>query len=127
MNKFTKTELSEIKRWIADLRSGEFKQGTRKLQSSKGSFCCLGVLCTRFDYRKVDGLLAGAYTCVNYGAPNWALPVQKLIADSTGENLTSYNDAYCWTFKEIATLVELCLEEDGEKILEHLVITGAKK
>lgn len=37
----------EIKtRWVAALRSGEYKQGERRvLNDDKGGFCCLGVLC----------------------------------------------------------------------------------
>jgi hypothetical protein len=35
----------EIKaQWVADLRSGEFKQGVGTLKSFDGRFCCLGVL-----------------------------------------------------------------------------------
>lgn len=35
----------EIKtKWVAALRSGEYKQGTRQLSWGDGSFCCLGVL-----------------------------------------------------------------------------------
>ena len=32
-------------KWIAALRSGEYKQGKGQLHNSKGEFCCLGVLC----------------------------------------------------------------------------------
>ncbi len=36
----------EIKaRWVAALRSGEYKQGQKMLKNLDGSFCCLGVLC----------------------------------------------------------------------------------
>jgi hypothetical protein len=35
-----------IKRqWIDALRSGEYKQGKKKLRSTENQFCCLGVLC----------------------------------------------------------------------------------
>lgn len=38
---------SKIKaRWVAALRSGEYKQGDRRvLNDGQGGFCCLGVLC----------------------------------------------------------------------------------
>lgn len=32
-------------RWVAALRSGEYKQGRGRLRSSANEFCCLGVLC----------------------------------------------------------------------------------
>lgn len=36
----------EIKaRWVHALRSGRYKQGHRRLETSDGRFCCLGVLC----------------------------------------------------------------------------------
>lgn len=39
MNKELKTK------WIAALRSGEYKQGTNVLRDEDNRFCCLGVLC----------------------------------------------------------------------------------
>ena len=33
------------KKWLKALRSGEYRQTTRKLKSRNGAFCCLGVLC----------------------------------------------------------------------------------
>lgn len=36
----------EIKaRWVAALRSGEYKQAKGRLRTADNSFCCLGVLC----------------------------------------------------------------------------------
>lgn len=32
-------------RWVAALRSGEYKQGIGELRSADDRFCCLGVLC----------------------------------------------------------------------------------
>ena len=32
------------RRWVRALRSGEYKQGNRRLHREDGSFCCLGVL-----------------------------------------------------------------------------------
>ncbi len=31
--------------WLTELRSGNRKQGTKKLRNGKEEFCCLGVLC----------------------------------------------------------------------------------
>jgi hypothetical protein len=37
---------TEIKaKWVAALRSGEFRQGRNELLTGAGEFCCLGVLC----------------------------------------------------------------------------------
>lgn len=37
---------AEIKtKWLAALRSGEFKQGQSRLKTGDGAYCCLGVLC----------------------------------------------------------------------------------
>ena len=41
-------------RWIAALRSGEYRQGRRLLRASDGSYCCLGVLCEVAGLRR-DG------------------------------------------------------------------------
>lgn len=32
-------------KWVAALRSGEYKQGFGELKANNNSFCCLGVLC----------------------------------------------------------------------------------
>lgn len=32
-------------RWVAALRSGDYKQGRKRLRTLEDSFCCLGVLC----------------------------------------------------------------------------------
>lgn len=40
----------EIKaKWVAALRSGEYKQGRSNLRSEDESFCCLGVLCDLYS------------------------------------------------------------------------------
>jgi hypothetical protein len=36
-------------KWVAALRSGEYKQGPEWLQGESGCFCCLGVLCDILD------------------------------------------------------------------------------
>lgn len=33
------------KKWVAALRSGDYKQGRDQLRNEKNEFCCLGVLC----------------------------------------------------------------------------------
>jgi hypothetical protein len=36
-------------RWIADLRSGLFKQGKGVLRDKEDHFCCLGILCNQAE------------------------------------------------------------------------------
>lgn len=36
------------KKWLAMLRSGDFKQGKGVLRNGKDEYCCLGVLCTLY-------------------------------------------------------------------------------
>ena len=47
----TRTREEVIKRWVAALRSGEYKQARHALKTDTG-FCCLGVLC---DLAAKDG------------------------------------------------------------------------
>ena len=49
MNKYTPEQQAENRRiWVEALRSGKYKQATRKLRDDT-SFCCLGVACDIFD------------------------------------------------------------------------------
>ncbi len=41
------------KKWLIALRSGEFKQGSGRLQQKTGEYCCLGVAC-RILHPKVN-------------------------------------------------------------------------
>jgi hypothetical protein len=34
-----------IRKWVEALRSGEYEQGTGRLKTRDGSYCCLGVAC----------------------------------------------------------------------------------
>ncbi len=109
----------EIKdRWLAALRSGEYKQTTLYLKDDNG-YCCLGVLCDLYlkDNNKewdieglgtlycegVEGVLPEqviAYAGLNSRNPN-------LIHDDFGNNVISeYNDTHQLTFSEIADLIE---------------------
>jgi len=40
-------------RWVAALRSGQYRQGHGSLQTGDGAFCCLGVLC---DIQGAEGI-----------------------------------------------------------------------
>jgi hypothetical protein len=43
------------KRWVASLRSGEFKQGTGCLKDNNDKYCCLGVACEIYRRETSDG------------------------------------------------------------------------
>lgn len=40
------------KKWLAALRSGEYKQGSGALRTADDRFCCLGVLCDLYAKEK---------------------------------------------------------------------------
>lgn len=113
----------EVKaKWLAALRSGEYKQGRGQLHTPGNTFCCLGVLCdlafnegvvTRredgggFSYGQGGGPLR------NLGYPNYLPPeVQEWAGIPTsnpgvswGKKLSEYNDEG-ESFEFIADLIE---------------------
>lgn len=118
---------SDVKEaWLEALRSGEYEQGTGKLQSREGEFCCLGVLC---DLAVKAGVIpppeadeeSGSY---HYGEDAaFALPPEEVLAWAGLEQpspevavegtdgrwtyeLVTLNDNDGYTFAEIATVVE---------------------
>lgn len=110
---------AEVKiKWLAALRSGEYKQGTGTLRRSDDTYCCLGVLCdihsketqqpwvkdsaSFYDYM---GFSAGLCDTVKTWAElNYHNPT---IIDSKerAHSLAGLNDQG-GTFKEIANLIE---------------------
>jgi hypothetical protein len=104
----------EIKaKWVAALRSGEYKQGHTYLRNRDNKFCCLGVLCdiidptlwtqeqkfeTSFSYlgrlAELPGSLQEEFELGNMGThPN------------LDQSLASMNDGGC-SFEEIADIIE---------------------
>jgi hypothetical protein len=106
---------SEIKeRWLKALRSGEYKQGTDRLYSLDGSFCCLGVLADIFiremggkwkwekDDHYVHYIFSGCYKDI------YLLPMEVREWAGKIENekrLATLNDSGS-TFEEIAKVIE---------------------
>lgn len=97
-------------KWIAALRSGEYKQATSQLQKGD-SFCCLGVLC------KVAGLEIsddGGAVVLNGTTCDYA-PIRDLIGCDTLhlQDLYNRNDGHngCHqhSFAEIADHIERTL------------------
>lgn len=100
----------QLKKWIAALDSGEFKQGKAALQEGM-KFCCLGVACMalipktkRHYYGKV---LLGIHPIDQLGSPDWLKAINGDFEKKTGQYLTDLNDEFGYTFGEIATLLEL--------------------
>lgn len=108
---------SVMKKWVAALRSGEFKQVQMSLNRD-GKHCCLGVLC---DLALVDGYVecdfSGPTYITLYGERNrrGVLPEEVMkysgIGDSIGvirkldTDLASLNDSGK-SFSEIADIIE---------------------
>ena len=100
--------------WIAALRSGEYKQGSRDLRDVDGNFCCLGVL------TEINGW---SFENETYLSGEGALAVKADAATGTGNlrsmglptpyrhgvnnfiNLAAMNDAGV-SFAEIADFLE---------------------
>lgn len=107
-----------VKKWVAALRSGEYKQTDKYLHHpQEESFCCLGVLCA---------VVAGdrSYTAVQkvaskdgfYRFTNGSLYNDELL-DSVGAvdmayDLMRMNDQEGKTFPEIADYIEKELLSD---------------
>lgn len=97
----------EIKaKWVAALRSGEYKQGKGSL-STGGEFCCLGVLCDLYDpegwdkkFHRNNGLppdAVDAWSGLVYDA--------RVVIGGETRTLYEHNDEGR-TFSEIAQAIE---------------------
>lgn len=108
----------EIKKlWVDALRSGEYKQAKHKLRTTKGSFCCLGVLCNLHAQahpeiateQKKATVYMGESQFLPLEVVNWAkLPSYggaRVTINSTKMQLTAHNDDGR-TFLEIADAIE---------------------
>src|SRR5271165_2259693 len=95
-----------MKKWVAALRSGKYKQTRGRLHNKRGGgYCCLGVLCeiSGMEFNPNDGMIP-------YSVENWSgLRTRKgSCADTNlrGESLASYNDHSKLSFKAIANIIE---------------------
>lgn len=127
MNSLTEVQISNIKAWIAALRSKKYLQGysSMKYQTKKGIlYCCLGVameimsvpsykdessVTWKFQFQGknddilyVSGIPSSTYWSENFGD---ILPVNIL---------TRYNDFSRLSFEEIANRVEKALNKKME-------------
>lgn len=101
-----------IRKWVAALRSGKYKQGQDQLRPTKDTFCCLGVLCDLHRKERggrwttLDGYwYSGAASVLPWKVTAWAgLPGDNPKVEGGGR-LGFYNDSGK-SFKEIADLIE---------------------
>ena len=113
------------KKWIAALRSGEYKQGRESLRPTENTYCCLGVLCdlykqTRhkgkwllndFDYPVFDFLIGGKHES-NELPPEvikWAGLDDSnpgIMVNNHRSSLAEMNDEKNSNFKKIANLIK---------------------
>jgi hypothetical protein len=111
----------EIKaKWVAALRSGEYKQGKERLYSPSQGYCCLGVLTDLYSkevlgipYLGEDDLkkYGEDYLCDEVmawaGLPNSDPEVDEslVIINGVPPSLSQLNDAG-FTFNDIADIIE---------------------
>lgn len=101
----------EIKtKWVAALRSGEFKQGRKQLRRGD-NFCCLGVLCELYRREtgngdwSTGGYFLGTSDILPSSVRDWAGLAESNPAFSRGLSLAERNDAGV-PFAEIADIID---------------------
>lgn len=102
---YPKMDKTVKKAWVAELRSGDYKQGRLQLRNGDNEFCCLGVLCnvhaknnpefakTQTNPRRYGGELC--YPPSNVAA--WAG-----LSEVVGDRINDMNDNRGKTFNQIA-------------------------
>jgi hypothetical protein len=113
-----KQEIKE--KWVAALRSGEYKQGTEYLNRN-GNFCCFGVLTDLYIQEKglewEDNWMGGkAMAFLGEGelppvdVLRWAgmNNIESVELDQFGNRVKYHllNDTYQYTFDQIADIIE---------------------
>lgn len=112
-----------VQKWVAALRSGEYKQGYGRLHLAKdNSFCCLGVLCEVAGVKKVPPPTRGGWGNYYLTGSDGRMdshvisPSSELYSraglgaktsgfSSLGSELVNRNDAR-ESFEEIANFIE---------------------
>lgn len=96
------------KRWVAALRSGQYKQ-TRKKLTNGTAFCCLGVLCNleALDKGEPWDIVDRDYTykLSGYNLPT-ALRLKAGLTRLQEDILMDLNDKARYDFTEIADYIE---------------------
>ena len=118
MTNMTTKQKNIVKRWVAALRSGEYRKGTGALRTkgkTRDSFCCLGVLCDLAVKAKVikapeDGDEVGDY--FSYNNETDILPA--VVRDWAG--LLDYAGAGAFTREKTGEGLDLIELNDGSDI-----------
>lgn len=97
-------------KWIAALRSGEYKQGRTALENN-GVFCCLGVACKISDVPTLEyDEETGQHLEIEWIPENTSIPNILIGASEVAEKLSVMNDGNYETpthsFAEIADYIE---------------------
>ena len=106
------------KKWIAALRSGDYKQTSFRLHGNDG-FCCLGVLCDIAEKEGICTSLKDHFGHVSYDETERILPNSVIqwsgasshdpeVRDAAGDlsTLIEMNDRVDLGFKGIADVIE---------------------
>jgi hypothetical protein len=114
-------------KWVAALRSGEYKQAVGRLRwKPSGGFCCMGVLCDLYhketgkgswefqesDPKQVGQIVGGVYTFMGadgYAPPEvceWAGLIQPTRPTSELHHIAKMNDHHQKSFAVIAKHIE---------------------
>lgn len=105
----------QIRKWIDALRSGEYRQERRWLQTS-GGYCCIGVACKIFisdSKQRLRGThLHGNMAEEQPNCPRWLRSANYEFYSRTGETLTTLNDQKGFSFAEIADLLQAVYIEE---------------
>ena len=102
-------------KWVAALRSGEFKQGNLKLYNEKNNtYCCLGVACViaGIDKNNTDVMDRGYIYSRNIKSDEIKEQLKPLFFDNNNVSplvlkLTTMNDVDKKSFNEIADYIEV--------------------
>lgn len=98
-------------KWLADLRSGQYKQGRKQLRDEYDQYCCLGVLCDGLGVRweKLVSNYGASFSDPD-GMSTAYLPedVRELVGITVMDQarLVNLNDSDLWNFEQIAEYVE---------------------
>lgn len=115
----TQQDRKEIKHWTTALRSGEYKQGRCKLQTSEG-YCCLGVACVLFtpkDKLEMDGgMISGGLAKNQPHGKRWLNEIDDVVGEVLGERVVILNDYRRYTFTEIADVIDFIIDNDLHEV-----------
>jgi hypothetical protein len=122
-----------VQKWVKALRSGEYKQGDKRLckvgkDGEPNSYCCLGVACELFEeefpdkLNRVEHNINGIVVYHKYiiGEEEWSVSLPPVVQEWLGLkdeygtykkedaffSLMRYNDETKYTFDQIADLIE---------------------